>query len=187
MSFEKRKAQKRYVQQSKPWLKANKPPQDEMWAWYPISLITSYAWQAAPAECKLFIMRLLTEHHQHAAWENGNLQLTYDQIELEGISRRHIRWAIDCAISLGFVRQTSTGSSNGRYSKSSRYALTFRPISSEGMDDNLPTNEWKRFKSINDAVLCLPKKKTKNPISKEISQYQGVTEPVSGCNYEAAK
>ncbi len=175
MSFIKRQSDKKRHIHSKPWLKANGTPKDELWMFVSLEMMQSIAWQVAPPETKLVVFRLLEEHHAHGGGENGNLITTYDQFQKYGISRRLIKWSIVCAEKLGFIKIRSLGSSNGKWAKSARYLLTFR---SSINPDDLPTNEWKRFKSLNEAYQALPEKPRRSaPKSKErkISQCEGDT------------
>ncbi|MEM7069432.1 MAG: hypothetical protein AAF478_11165 [Pseudomonadota bacterium] len=174
MSFEKRKNELSFRPGSKPWKLANSPPKQGGWLWISLELAASESWKAAPPQTKLFILRLIEEHHQHAGMENGMLKLTYDQIEEYGVARRHIKWAIECAVALGLVKVTNRGSASGRWAKCATYALTFRPTIIRN-ESNLPTNEWKRFRSISDANAVLPeKKKRKHKIGK-VGQCHSVT------------
>jgi hypothetical protein len=167
---------------SKPWREANKPPKDTGWLFISLEMMNSPAWEVAPAEVKLVVLRLVQEHHAHAGMENGRLQTTYDQFERFGISRRRIKWAVRSAQALGFIDVLHRGSAYGDLTRKAEYRLTFRPSVSPEMD--MPTNRWKRFKTEMEALAALPEKlSTKGPptvAAKKKNQLQGETIPVAG-------
>lgn len=177
MSYAKRSAAKRWQSKSKPWLDANSPPKGDgaCWLWIDLQLLLSPPWQAAPPEVKLLVVRLIEEHHAHRGYSNGELICTFDQFERYGIARRRIKWAIDCAKRLGFVA-VDRGAAYGEFSRASKYRLTFRPAG-----DDLPTNEWKRFKTIEEAFSVLAPKRSPlcERARKEKSQWQPETGSVT--------
>lgn len=148
--IKRRNPRKPYADRTKLWRKANAPSDDFMFI--DLALLQSPPWQVAPPEVKLVVLRLVQEHHEHGGNENGDLIVTYDQFEAYGISRRRIKWAIDAAKALGFIKH-QRGAAYGEISRASRYLLTFRP---SAVDDGLPTNEWKAIRSLQEAWDKLP-------------------------------
>lgn len=157
MSYVKRSQAKRRGLRSKIWEAANRPPQDDTWMFVPLEMLKSFAWVAAPPEVKLAVVRLLQEHHEHGGHENGNLIVTYDQFERFGIQRRKIKWSLRAATALGFLDVVDNGGVYGDIARSARYRLTFRPSVEDGQEQ-LPSNRWKRFRSVEEAYLALPAK-----------------------------
>ena len=119
--------------------KAHRPPRDEPWVWLTRELVSSPAWRSRGVNCARLMDFLTVEHMNHAGTENGNLHATYDQLVEWGLTRSHIRSAVEEAEFLGLLRFKR----GGRWASSnqpSTYRLTFLP----DCDGNPPSNEWKR-------------------------------------------
>ncbi len=74
----------------------------------------------------------------HAGTENGNLHATYDQLVEWGLTRSHIRAAVEEAEFLGLLRFERGGRWAGT-NQPSTYRLTFQA----DREGNPPTNDWK--------------------------------------------
>jgi hypothetical protein len=88
------------------------------------------------------LRRLIIEHLRHAGRENGRLEVSYDQFEQAGCTRRSITSTLRELQKRGLLKVTEVGEWRG---KASRYELTFLNTAWR------PSNEWKRFKGGMDA------------------------------------
>ena len=116
------------------------PPKGSPWCWLTTELLASEAWRALSVNGRRFIDFLMIEHTSHAATENGNLGVTYDQLVEFGLTRRLIKESIRETVFLGLVRVMQKGGlSFGDVKRLTRYRLTFYA----DRDGNHATNEWK--------------------------------------------
>jgi hypothetical protein len=96
------------------------------------------------------LARLEIELGHHGGTENGRLPVTYANFEDYGIERKSIAPALREVQALGFVRITE----RGRPSKSdfARHPNYFELTYIHGAHREEPTHEWKRYKSLDEAI-----------------------------------
>ena len=105
-----------------------------------LELLTSPAWNAAPAQLRRMIERLEVEHLRHGGMKNGNLFVSYSKFSACGISRRQIRGLTELGQGLGLLEcRQDVDASNGRIRPPNAYRLTYVP--EEG--HKAPTDEWR--------------------------------------------
>ena len=112
-------------------------------------LLESHAWRAQSDNCRKVIDRVIVEHIGHGALSNGALAVTHGDFHLYGIRRSSVLAAIEEAIALGLLRRVRAGHRAwGAFKgRAAVYALTWFATHS----GQAPTNEWKRFETIEDA------------------------------------
>jgi hypothetical protein len=120
------------------------------WCWYTAEMMMHPAFSGASINCRRFVTALEVENMAHAGTENGNLIVTYNQLErVYGISRRLIRASIDEAVRRGLVEERRGLRLSYAKSSPTKYRLTFRPAcdSNSPRRWTLPTDEWKRYRN----------------------------------------
>jgi len=117
-----------------------KPKRRWLTAWVPLrlELLVSPAWKARPAPVAKIIERLFEEHLRHGGLNNGQLFVAYSQFVNEGVSRRSVRAALDCAVALGLIEVTQDEEGRGDIRAPNQYRLTFLPCGKAN-----PTDEWR--------------------------------------------
>jgi hypothetical protein len=113
----------------------------------------SPAWRALPDNARRVLDRLELEHMRHAGSENGKLPCTYSDFVKAGVRRASVALALRQCVALGFVEITKRGGrSLSNVRRPSLYRLTYVfGRSAAGM----PTDDWKRIKTIEEARLAL--------------------------------
>lgn len=118
--------------------KLAKPPEGAAWVWLTADMVASDAWRSLSINARRFIDCLMLDNMAHAGTENGNLQATYEQLEVYGLSKNHITKAIQEAEDKGLV-----DSQRGGMRVTTRYRLTWLP----DRDGCPATNRWERYKN----------------------------------------
>jgi hypothetical protein len=129
-----------------------------------ISMLKSPAFCVLSLSARRVLDRLEIEFASHGGRDNGQLPLTYTQLEAYGLHKDAIAPAIRECVALGFVEVTQRGraSSTAEYRHPSKYRLTYRPT-----EDGVMSDEWRRIKSEEEAETRArtarqsPPKKTK--------------------------
>lgn len=124
------------------------------WVYQEIEMIESPAWRALTINARRIIERLQLEHSNHGGGENGRLPCTYSDFQRWGVTKKYILAAVVEAEALGFIERVDRGRKKfGNYPGSpSRFRLTF--IGTIAPEMRPPTDEWRRFDSIEDARLA---------------------------------
>jgi len=105
-------------------------------------LLLSPAWGALSINARRLIDFLMIENMNHAGVENGRLYATYHQLVRYGLSRAHIREAVEECERLGLVRRGAPRMQR----VAARYRLTF--LQTINTDTGLwapPSNDWERL------------------------------------------
>jgi len=129
-----------------------------------ISMLESPAFCVLSLSARRVLDRLEIELASHGGRDNGQLPLTYAQLEVYGLHKDAIAPAIRECVALGFVEVTQRGraSSTAEYRHPSKYRLTYRPT-----EHGVASDEWRRIKSGEEAETRArtarqsPPKKTK--------------------------
>jgi len=123
--------------------KINRPPQDEGWAWLTAEMLAAPAFRYLTGPALRVLLRLMLEHVQHAGQENGNLPVTYDDLENYGVRRHGICKAIDLLVAMGWVDISQPGVAGKGIGRSpTHFRLTWLPEP----DGSRATNRWKTVK-----------------------------------------
>ncbi|NBN63827.1 hypothetical protein [Pannonibacter tanglangensis] len=121
---------------------AKKRSNSEAFVMHRLSLLMSHAWQNRPVPVMRLLERLEIEHLRHGGQENGNLYVSYAQLQTSGLSRRTIRPAIDCGAALGLLRaEADPDFHGGDLRQPNRYALLYLPVKNA----KFPTDEWRNL------------------------------------------
>jgi hypothetical protein len=139
-----------------------------------LAMIESPAWQALSLSARRVLDRIEIENMHHVGQANGELPVTFDNLEEYGVHRHGIAPAIRELEALGFIEITRRGrAGNADQRKASTFRLTYlRSGKRDSWVD--PTDEWKRFKSIQDAervavearkTTSKPKRKKQKPVA----------------------
>jgi hypothetical protein len=131
-------------------------------AWQSIDMLASPSYRALSLSGHRIWARIQIEHAKHGGQENGKLPVTYRDFEEFGVCMDAIGPGIREVEALGFIRVTEEGrAGNGEWRKPNKFALTHLPT----VDNPKPTEDWKRIKTIEDAITIAaaarkaPKKK----------------------------
>jgi hypothetical protein len=112
-----------------------------------IEMLQSPAMRALSLSGRRFLDRLDIELARHGGNENGQLPLTYSDLERFGLDRHAIPPAIRETVALGFVEVTEQGrAGNAGFRSPSKYRLTYRHTNAAP-----PTNEWRRLETFEQA------------------------------------
>lgn len=118
------------------------------WISYSLLMIESPAQRALSLSAVRVMHRLEVEHMHHGGAENGRLLVTYSQFEEWGLAPNAISPAIRELVALGFIEITEKGcGGNENQRRATRYRLTYV----NNKNRALPTNEWEKIKTIEDA------------------------------------
>jgi len=120
------------------------------WAWLSIEALESPAYRALSLSGHRILARIQIEHAHHAGKENGKLPVTFRDFHKFGIHPNAIAPGIREVAALGFIRITREGvaSSDKEYRVPNLFALTNLATND---DQDAPTNDWRRHKTIEDA------------------------------------
>ena len=115
-----------------------------------IKMIESPAYRALSLSGHRVLARLEIELGHHGGLDNGRLPVTYSDFERYGIERKSIAPALREVQALGFVRITE----HGHPGKSifDRHPNYFELTYLHGAHAEVPTHEWKRFKTLDEAI-----------------------------------
>jgi hypothetical protein len=115
----------------------------------PIAMLESPAYRTLSLGAHRVLSRLEIEHARHGGAENGELPVTYDDIEKYGLHRRQIAPALRELVALGFVEVTKRGSAgNAEFRAPSLYRLTYRHRKDEPGDG---THEYRKIETVEQA------------------------------------
>lgn len=108
-----------------------------------VEMLESPAWASLSFAARRCLDRIEIEHANHGAKENGNLPVTYADLEAFGVRRKSIAPAIRQLVQCGFLEVTSKGrGGNAEFRQPSRYRLTYLYTRT-----GAPTDEWKRYRA----------------------------------------
>jgi hypothetical protein len=144
----------------------------EQFAARTITMLKSPAYFTLSLSARRVLDRLEIELGAHAGKDNGQLPLTYTQLEEYGVHKDAIAPAIRELGALGFIEVTYRGraSFTAEYRHPSRYRLTYKPT-----EDGVQTDEWKRIKTIEEAELIARNaRKSPTPRTKRHPRRTGV-------------
>ena len=115
-----------------------------------IEMLEAPAYKALSLSGHRVLARLEIEHGHHGGTDNGRLPVTYADFERYGIERKSIAPALREVQALGFARITE----RGRPSKSDfgHHPNLFELTYIHGPHGEEPTHEWKRYKSLDEAI-----------------------------------
>jgi hypothetical protein len=115
------------------------------WTWITREMLESPAWAAMSRSARLVVDRILLELIGNAGYDNGALQVTYNDFEKYGLGRKSITSAIKEAQALGWIKVTQPGRGGraGSLRRAHRFALTWLHTATSD-----PTNGWKRFQTM---------------------------------------
>ena len=160
------------------------------------SMLESPAWRALSLSAHRLISRIELELCYHGGQENGKLPVTNEDFCEYGIHHASIAPAIREAQALGFIVVTERGrGGNAEYRKPNLFRLTFAFTNRAEQ----PTNEWKKIKTLEDALaIARSARKAKDPravefghrswrIRKQRADTGKRARPMPGCNIETAK
>jgi DNA-binding transcriptional MocR family regulator len=112
-----------------------------------IEMLESPANRVLSLAAKRALERIEIEHARHGGKENGSLPVTFADFEEFGINRRSIAPAIRELEALGFIEITQHGTAgNAQYRRPTLFRITYQFSGS-----TKPTNDWRRFDSVEEA------------------------------------
>jgi hypothetical protein len=118
-----------------------------------IDMLESPAYRVLTLAAHRVLARVEIELAHHGGLQNGELPVTYDQFQAYGVPRRYIGPAIHELISFGFIEVKRGRGGNAEHRRPNRFRLTFRPVQAvRGADVIGPTDDWKRFKTIDETL-----------------------------------
>jgi hypothetical protein len=127
----------------------------------------SPAWRVLSLSARRLLDRIEIEMMSHGGpRSNGRLPVTHDNFIKYGVRRNSIAPALREVVALGFVEITEQGrGGNAAYRKASKFRLTYHPFKEDPDGGVLyePTNEWRRFKTIEEAETIAAKAKRDVP------------------------
>jgi len=109
------------------------------WVAHRLELVQSPSWRLAPVPLRRLIDRLEIEHMRHAGQLNGQLFVSFGQLELAGISRRSILGVLQLGAELGLVETIRQANPLGDIRSPNSYRLAYLPAKGKSS----PTDEWK--------------------------------------------
>jgi hypothetical protein len=117
----------------------------------PLEMLESPAFWALSSAGHRFLARLEIEHMRNGGKENGQLILTYDQLEQEKrMHRNSVAPAQRECCALGFVEVTEQGR-GGPFKRPNKYRLTYQNVVGHGTYA-AASNEWRTIKTIEEAL-----------------------------------
>jgi hypothetical protein len=110
-------------------------------------MLESPAWRVLSLSARRVLDRIAIELRHHGGYEENGLCVTHTDFQQYGIHHHAIAPAIREAVALGFLRIARQGrGGNSEFRRSTLYRLTY-----VNTNDNEPTHEWKRIKSLDEA------------------------------------
>lgn len=111
-------------------------------------MLASPAYRALSLSEHRVLSRIEIELGNHTLGENGKLIVTHQDFQAYGVHQNLVAPSIRTLAVLGFIEVMvqGRGGSVGEFRVASRYRITFRPTS-----DAKPTDEWRRFRSLEEA------------------------------------
>src|SRR5215211_6181636 len=99
------------------------------WTHRHIEMMTSPAYRVLSLSAHLCLSRLEIENANHAATENGQLIVTYNQFEEYGVHRQAIAPALRELVALGLIEITEQGvAGNAEHRAPNRFRLTYHAV-----------------------------------------------------------
>ena len=128
----------------------------------PYALFDSYAWAAISAPARQAFLRIVIEHGNHGAKENGALICTYKQFEDFGIHPNLIARAIRELVAVGLIEVTRKGVAGpAEHRNAALYLLTYAPEAKSTSAEGKHTYE--RIKTREEAEASV--RLASNPVS----------------------
>jgi hypothetical protein len=125
-----------------------------------IEMLESPAYRVLSLAARRVLARLEIELAHHGGNDNGALPVTFDQFEDYGIDRHAIAPALREVVALGFVEHTVQGlAGNADFRRANKFRLTY--VNAVG--DGGPTHEWRRIKTIEDALKLQAEARRRRP------------------------
>ena len=121
------------------------PPEDMPWTWITRDMAVSPTLAALGISARRILDALMIEHMSHAGRENGNLAVTYLQLEAFGVTKSDIHKGLAELVTCGFIRVTHQGLRVAGGGEPSRFALTWLPTYAGGPRAELATNDWQEI------------------------------------------
>ena len=103
------------------------PPEGQPWFWMTKAMLGSITFRALSISARRVLDAAIYEHMSNGGAENGNLGVTYDQLEAWGVTTADVRKALAELFATGFLRRTSEGMFTMGGRTQARYALTWLP------------------------------------------------------------
>jgi len=127
--------------------------------YYTRDLIGSPAYRALSLQGRKVLRRLELEHMAHGGNDNGKLPCRYQDFIDYGCRRHGLSAALIEVDVLGFAKTMTLGTRafGNVPGKASTFRLTYLPTV-----DEPPTNEWKRFSSVEEARAALESEQRKH-------------------------
>lgn len=119
------------------------PPEGVPWVWLTIEMLGTPTWAALSITARRILDALMSEQMSHAGRENGNLAVTYRQLEALGVTKADIPKGLLELQICGFVRLTHQGLRVAGGGEPSRYALTWLPTMKGTPQAELATDDWR--------------------------------------------
>jgi hypothetical protein len=130
-------------------------------------MFMSPAWCVLSLSARRLLDRIEIEMMAHGGpRSNGRLPVTYGDFIKYGVRRNSIASALREVVALGFLEITEQGrGGNAAYRKASQFRLTHHPFKEDPDGEVLyePTNEWRRFKTIEEVEAIAAKAKRAVP------------------------
>ena len=127
----------------------------------PIDMLESPAYRTLNLAEHRILARIEIELAHHGGLENGNLPITYEQFTAYGIRPNSIAPALRVVEALGFITIKHGRGGNAEYRQPNRFGLTYRHSQKARYGDvAVPTNEWQRIKTLEDALQIAEQKRS---------------------------
>jgi hypothetical protein len=130
-------------------------------------MIASPAWRVLSLSARRLLDRIEIEMMSHGGpRSNARLPVTHNDFIKYGVRRNSIAPALREVVALGFVEITVQGrGGNAAFRKASQFRLTYHAFKEDPDGEVLyePTNEWRRFKTIEEAEAVAAKTKSAVP------------------------
>jgi hypothetical protein len=124
-------------------------------------MFMSAAWRVLSLSARRLLDRIEIEMMSHGGpRSNCRLPVTYGDFIKYGVRRNSIASALREVMALGFLEKTEQGrGGNVAYRKANRFRLTYHNFKEDPDGEVLyePTNEWRRFKTIEEAEAIVTK------------------------------
>jgi hypothetical protein len=120
------------------------------WSARPLELVESYALRVLSRAAHLALLRVEIELRRRGGHDNGDLIITKEQFIAFGIHKDGVATALRELKALGIIAVKKGRGGNAEYREPNRFGLNYMA----GIIDGsliMPTNTWKRFKTIEQA------------------------------------
>jgi hypothetical protein len=114
----------------------------------PGDLLASPAYTARSWVAEKVLTGILIEHAAHNGNENGNLRVSFTELCRQRVSRKSIRRGLVELRALGLIEFWEGHRSYGKHQAPNVYRITWLGTP----DGVLPTNEWQRIKTVEEAL-----------------------------------